>query len=204
MAKVRFGTNRENCTERIVMDRRIKRTKAAVYAAFEELLSIKKYENITVQDIIDRADIGRSTFYAHFETKDDLLKALLKELFSHVLDNHPKAEGSHDFSSEDKNLRNYLTHILYHLKDDSKRYSRLFSCESSEIFWSYFRDQFFELVRDYTALPKGNLSGVPEDFYMNFYAGAFIDSVKWWFRRGLDPSPEELESYFEVLTAGRL
>ncbi len=39
---------------------------------------------------------------------------------------------------------------------------------------------------------------------MNFYAGTFIDSVKWWFRRGLDPSPEELESYFEVLTAGRI
>ena len=186
------------------MDRRTKRTKAAVYAAFEELLSIKKYENITVQDIIDKADIGRSTFYAHFETKDDLLKELLTELFSHVLEDHPIAEVSHDFSSEDNNLKNDLTHILYHLKDDSKRYLRLFNCESSDIFWSYFRDQFYELVRDYTSLSKGNQSGVPEDFYMNFYAGAFIDSVKWWFRRGLEPSPEELESYFEALTGGRL
>ncbi len=116
------------------MDRRVKKTKAAIYAAFEELLSLKKYENITVQDIIDRADIGRSTFYAHFETKDDLLKALLQELFSHVLKDHSHAEDSHDFSSEDNTLKNYLVHILYHLKDDSIRYSRLLNCESSEIF----------------------------------------------------------------------
>ncbi|MCQ2501769.1 MAG: TetR/AcrR family transcriptional regulator, partial [Lachnospiraceae bacterium] len=66
------------------MDRRQKKTRMAVYEAFTSLLETKSYGNITVQEIIDRADIGRSTFYSHFETKDELLKSLCTDIFEHV------------------------------------------------------------------------------------------------------------------------
>lgn len=182
------------------MDRRIQKTKAAVFAAFEELLSAKKYENITVQDIIDRANIGRSTFYAHFETRDDLLKAVCAELFSHVFNEHSHAETSHDFSAGNNTLTSVLTHILYHLKDDSKRYSRIFRCESSGIFWSYFRDQLSVLMSEYSHRQTSDDSEIPEDFRLDFYSGAFIEAVKWWFRNGLEVSPEKLVTYYVTLT----
>ncbi|WP_281179490.1 TetR/AcrR family transcriptional regulator [Nocardia inohanensis] len=51
----------------------MRRTRLALHQALIELMSAGPYERITVQDIIDRADVGRSTFYAHYRDKDDLL-----------------------------------------------------------------------------------------------------------------------------------
>src|SRR5512145_1813977 len=62
------------------VDRRVRRTKDMLRGALLALIKEKGYERITVQEIIDRADVGRSTFYAHFRDKEDLLVYGLEEL----------------------------------------------------------------------------------------------------------------------------
>ena len=61
-------------------DRRVARSKRALKEALTDLILERGYEAVTVQDVIDRADVGRSTFYAHFLDKDDLLMAILADL----------------------------------------------------------------------------------------------------------------------------
>ena len=71
------------------MDRRQKKTRQAIFNAFTDLLETKPYSTVTVSEIIAAADVGRSTFYSHFETKDDLLRALCAEIFEHVFSDAP-------------------------------------------------------------------------------------------------------------------
>ena len=68
-----------------ISNRRISKTKKAIYQAFLQLLNAKGYEATTVQDIIDLADVGRSTFYCHYESKELLLDELCRYLFHHLL-----------------------------------------------------------------------------------------------------------------------
>ena len=115
------------------MDRRQQKTRQAVFDAFAGLLERKNYNNITVQDIIDEANIGRSTFYSHFETKDELLKALCAEIFDHVFAEYVSKEKTHDFSKNGNDIKAEITHILYHLMESGRYIKRILSCESGEM-----------------------------------------------------------------------
>ena len=184
------------------MDRRRQKTRKAVFAAFEELVSNKRYTQITVRDIIDRADIGRSTFYAHFEAKDSVLDAICTDLFSHIFDENPGREADHDFSQSRNTLRERLTHILFHLMEDQKRFGRLFSGESADLFWDYFRRWFEkELGNEIRDKMESKSLSVPEKLYTGLYSGTFIETVKWWFADGCRDTPEQVERYFEDITS---
>ena len=91
------------------MDRRQQKTRNAIFNAFSELLKNKNFNNITVQEIIDKANIGRSTFYSHFETKDDLLKEMCTDIFTHIFSDELKMEKTHDFSRDNNGLQQKIT-----------------------------------------------------------------------------------------------
>ena len=102
------------------MDRRQKKTREAIFKAFTTLLSEKNYNQISVQEIIDAADIGRTTFYAHFETKDFLLKELCEELFDHIIDTAMGLpHGHYHYSCGNANDSVFL-HLLRHLQEDDR------------------------------------------------------------------------------------
>ena len=183
------------------MDRRVQKTRSAIMQAFERLLLKKSYDDITIQDIIDEANIGRSTFYAHFETKDSLLEAICSGLFDHIFSRNLNAEPGHDFSGSEEDVEAKLIHTLYHLQEDRKRLSRIFSCESAGLFWEYFQRRFSAFVqREIVPALTVDIEDVPRDYVVDFFCNAFIATVKWWFYRGLKATPEEVSGYFLKMT----
>ena len=170
------------------MDRRQRKTREAIFTAFRELLEHSRYENITVQNIIDKADVGRSTFYSHFETKDALLKAICSDIFDHIF----KGELC-DYPGETHSLQEKLAHILWHLKDHRNDIIGLLNCESSDIFMQYIREYLTELFRMHLSDFNKN---VPEDFLLNHLTSSFCATIKWCVKNKMAISPEETAMYY--------
>ena len=179
------------------MDRRQQKTRAAIFAAFEDLLTKKKYSKITIKDIIDEANVGRTTFYEHFETKDALLSEMCSNLFHHIFSTEADRENHHDFPLSHGDSRMVVTHILYHLQEGSQSMLHLMTGESSDIFLFYFRRYLTEMVLPFLlrGMEKKN-ENIPEDFLENHITGSFLNMVQWWFGSGMKERPEELASYF--------
>lgn len=177
------------------MNRQQIKTRKAIFMAFTELLSKKNYNKITVQEIIDLADIGRSTFYSHFETKDDLLKEICRELFDHIFSNDLNRECSKIFENSNKNPKILITHILYHLKENKEKFIKVLSCESNELFLEYFKTYLFKVIDEYIFID--NIEDEKfKKFLKNHICCSFVETVKWWIKDQMEESPEEIADYF--------
>lgn len=179
------------------MDRRQKKTRAAIFAAFSSLLSGKSYSKITVQDIIDTANVGRTTFYAHFETKDDLLKELCEELFGHIISSAMDCTHTHGLYSKQGTPKSIFCHLLQHLQENDNNIVGLLSCESSEVFLRYFKDSLNVLIQSqFVNQNRKNNMDIPQDFLINHISGSFVEMVLWWIKGRMKQSPEDLDRYF--------
>jgi len=177
------------------MDRRQKKTRKAVFEAFTALLEKKPYSKISVQEILDAADIGRSTFYAHFETKDELLRALCTDIFDHVFSDDLHEEDTHDFSSRKKDLVGEVTHILYHLNDNRAYIKSILSGESGEMFMKYINEYLVEL---FSGELEKHSSDVPRDYMLNHMVCDFAETVRWWMQHEQYCAEEVSRFFFAV------
>ncbi len=179
------------------MDRRQLKTKQSILSAFSQLLSYKNYSKITVQDIIDEANIGRSTFYSHFETKDALLKSICEEIFEHVFSDNLDSEKTHDFSYSNGDIHSMITHILYHLKDNKNNIIGILKGESSEMFIFFFKQYLNERIISKILISQNKQNSIlPFDFLTNHISGSFVEMVHWWITNDMKQKPEDLSFMF--------
>lgn len=179
------------------MDRRIRKTKAAIFGAFSELLSQKEFSQITVEEIIIKADVSRATFYSHFETKDFLLKELCEELFCHIFDiaNNEKNKHRHIFEGDCSD--SVILHLFQHLKNNDNNILTLLASQNNELFLRYFKDNFKILVENNSDLFCSQKSvSLPDSFWKNHIVSTFVETLRWWADNKTKESPETITEYF--------
>ena len=182
------------------MDRRQRKTREAIFNAFCELLSKKHYERITVGEIIERADVGRATFYAHFETKDALLSELCAELFCHIFDAAGMGGEKHRHIFECDAPSSVFLHLLQHLQKNDHNLLTLLTCENNELFLRYFKANLKVLVeRELPTFADRKPADIPDSLWISHVVSSFADTVRWWVEGGMKESPETIAEFFMAL-----
>ena len=173
-------------------DRRITKTRKAIYNAFLQLLNQKDYEAITVQEIIDLADVGRSTFYSHYESKELLLDELCQKLFHHLF------ERAEHLSPQD-----YLAHIFQHFKKNQDHVTSLLLSKNDY----FIRQLRKELEHDVYPMVAEELSHahptIPHSYLKHLVVSHFIETLSWWLKNGKSYTEQEvIQFYLEILKVG--
>jgi AcrR family transcriptional regulator len=172
-------------------DRRSRRTRRLVTAAMTELMLERPYDRITVQAILDRADIGRATFYAHFRDKADVVDAIAIEMFASVGESHatPTTPGVIP-----------AVELFRHAKERYQSMRAMLDAPGSEIFWTQSHAAMAGEVERALAATAGRSRGAPPpDVRAQFVSGAFLGLMKWWLRAGMPYPPERMGAMFEAM-----
>lgn len=172
------------------VDRRVRRTRELLRAALLAAIIDKGYERVTVQDIIDRADVGRSTFYAHFRDKEDLLFYGLEEL-----------RAAFDPANQDPARSPTLT-VFEHFQASREVWRAMVGRRGAETFTRYLHRLLTDLLRSHlaTRLPPEETQ-VPFEAVVEFATSTLIGlGTRWWADHDEPLTPREMDLVYRRLT----
>ncbi len=179
------------------VDRRIQRTRQLLQDALIALILEKGYDKITVQDIIDHANIGRSTFYAHYLDKDDLMESSVEKLKEEL--------GQHLGSSDSKRAMMPILALFQHTQKQHHLYKAMIGGGGIEIVVNAIREGLMAHARTHfeEAERSGKRLAIPMDILVTHLAGSLQTLLTWWLDNDMPYSPERMnEIYMQLLMGG--
>ncbi|MEE1227589.1 MAG: TetR/AcrR family transcriptional regulator [Lachnospiraceae bacterium] len=182
------------------MDRRQQKTREAIFNALTRLLSEKKFSQITIQELIDEANIGRSTFYSHFETKDELIEALCSHVFDQLLAIARKDVKKYGIKNSMETLNVMFVSILKQISKPRRSIIHILSTENRYLFIGYFKEGVRDMIEEITS-KNGDIraSRLPDDYIVDCLAINFVETMQWWFASGQNESIQELSQYYNTI-----
>lgn len=172
-------------------DRRVQRTRRALRAALVELILERGWDAVRIQDVCDRADIGRSTFYSHFGDKEDLLIGGLDDLGRALRSLGSVRNGDPPFA--------FVRGVIDHAQEQRRLFRAVIGKRGGHLIHLRFRELLVKLFREeLTALaPASPHLGAT----VAYVSGAFAELLTWWLETRNTCDGAELEALFHRLTA---
>jgi AcrR family transcriptional regulator len=190
------------------VDRRVARTSNLLQDALVALIIDKGYDAITVQDILDKANVGRSTFYAHFLDKHDLLMGGLERLKTGLAEQQevtlthisvaPDSSGS---SGMNVRPLAFSLPMLLHVKSHHRLYKAFVGRQSGTMVMFHIQRLLADLARAEIQgrLPPKTQSSIPIEAVVQTTIGAYLALLGWWMDHKMPCSAEELDAMFQRL-----
>ena len=176
-------------------DRRTQRTRRRLSGALVELVEEKRFDDITVQNVIERAEVGRATFYSHFRDKEDLFEQQWEQ-FSERL------AQQMDWDKAGKDSFVPVASFFQHLQEVQPFYRGLVrSRKIDAIFKSgiEYLTHYIETALNQRLKPGARPVGVPIPILSNYLASEFFALLKWWLDAGMPYTPESMDKIFHRL-----
>ena len=185
--------------KKMTEDRRTQKTRKALSAALISLMREKSYESIAVQEILDRADIGRSTFYTHYRDKNELLVAGLQGLREFLQNAQETAAATTNHSHE--KVIGFSLAMFEHAHGHMDVFRSLVGGHGWTIVNRNLEEILVQLMKK-TARPlykKSAAPGIPFDLVIDFLGTTFIAVITWWSYYKKPISPKEINTLFRAL-----
>ena len=175
-------------------DRRVQRTRQILLDALIGLILEKEFETITVQEIIDRANVGRATFYSHFRDKDDLLASgfeSLKDVF----------EDFHYSSSAETSDWNFSLALFQHAEEQRSVFKALFGKQAGALILSRIQKALTVILKQhFQEMFKNKPQAVPLDVFVQYLVSAFLGLLTWWLTTDAAETAVQMNQYYRSLT----
>lgn len=192
-------------------DRRTNRTQAALRKALLDLISEKAYAAITVEEIAQRADVGRATFYLHYKDKDELLRDYFTDLIAERVQRFADFSLSL-FSQDDPPAQTQalpvserpIAGVFQHAYEHAALYRLALQGEGAAALAEQLR-QLTAAALDDLLESKVKEAGlelrrqVPLDLVAQAYVGAFVGCLTWWLDHDMPYSPQEMARLFRLM-----
>lgn len=178
-------------------DPRVRRSVYALAAALTELMHERAFHRITVQDILDRAGVGRATFYSHYRNKDDVLHSGYEQFFGWC-----EALLERDASHAGRLFP--VAEFLAHISDAGPYMDALRASGKLEELYSLALDFVARIIERRMSATAGSGTAVPRALQARMLAAALMEMTKWWIDRPATSSPEKLDATFHALARIRI
>lgn len=176
------------------LDRRVRRTRDQLGDALIELMQEKPFDSITIKDVLARADVGRSTFYAHYRDKDDLFLSDADQFLEALATALSRSKST---SERVVPVREFFAHVA----EGQRLYQALVASGKIHDFLELAQGHFARGIEQRLAeLPRSRgIAPAARPALAHALTGSLLSLLTWWLDHGMRASPEEMDETFHQL-----
>jgi AcrR family transcriptional regulator len=186
-------------SEQRAKDRRIQKTQKLLHDALGSLIREKPYDEIVVKEILDRANVGRSTFYTHFKDKDELLASGIHSMLQDVHSSRLPASGK-----KHERIVEFSLPVFEHIQVHRQAGAPGMGSRGRAIIHEHLQRVLAGLIADdmrKTIRSRVKTVGhIPAELLVSYIASTFVLVLNWWAETDSKLSPKEINNVFRALT----